>query len=246
VRSGASGPLAGIVHSMVLVIILMLAAPFAERIPLCSLAAILFVVAWNMSEWRHCLRMVRRAPRADVAILMVTFVLTVFTDLVIAVNIGVLLATLHFLRRMSDSVAVTAHDDAKLQSETGILLPRDVVVFGIDGPFFFGATETLERTLAATHADPRWLILRLGRVPFVDITGLHALEEALAGLKRRRVGVLICEANSRVLRTMKDAGLVESLGVGGYHVDFASALAHCVGGKGELSSDLPAVRLQTG
>jgi SulP family sulfate permease len=217
VRSGANGPLGGIVHSVVLVLVLLLAAPLAARIPLCAMAAILFVVAWNMSEWRHCLRMVRRAPRADVAILLITFLLTVFSDLVIAVNIGVLLAMLHFLRRMSQSVTVS--------SEQPPAHARDVLIYTIEGPFFFGATEALERTLAATHTDPRCLVLRLGHVPFMDITGIQALEESLASLRRRHVRVLLCEANERVQKKLADAGLLAALGAGGYHETLDAALA---------------------
>lgn len=232
VRSGATGPLAGLVHTLVLVAILLLAAPLAARIPLCALAAILFVVAWNMSEWRHCLRMIHRAPRADVVILLITFMLTVFTDLVIAVNIGVLLAMLQFLRRMSESVTVAPQDEAQLQLELaatapGMRLPEDVLVYAIEGPFFFGATEVLERTLAATHLDPRCLIIRLGRVPFMDITGLQALEEALASLKRRQVRVLLCEANERVRKKLADAEVLQSLGADGFHETLALALAFC-------------------
>jgi len=222
VRSGANSPLGGIVHSVVLLLVLLLAAPLAARIPLCAMAAILFVVAWNMSEWRHCLRMVRRAPRADVVILLITFALTVFADLVIAVNIGVLLAMLHFLRRMSQSVSV--------RSEEPPAHARDVLIYTIEGPFFFGATEALERTLAATHTDPRWLILRLGHVPFMDITGIQALEEALASLRRRHVRVLLCEANERVHKKLADAGLLAALDDGGYHADIAGALAYCEAG----------------
>jgi SulP family sulfate permease len=202
---------------VVLLLVLLLAAPLAAHIPLCAMAAILFVVAWNMSEWRHCLRMVRRAPRADVVILLITFALTVFADLVIAVNIGVLLAMLHFLRRMSQSVSV--------RSEEPPAHARDVLIYTIEGPFFFGATEALERTLAATHTDPRWLILRLGHVPFMDITGIQALEEALSSLRRRHVRVLLCEANERVHKKLADAGLLAALGDGGYHGTLAGALA---------------------
>jgi SulP family sulfate permease len=187
--------------------------------------------------------MARRAPRADVVILSITFALTVFSDLVIAVNIGVLLAMMHFLRRMSDSVVVTPQDAAQLQKELGPQLvgplPEDVLVYGIDGPFFFGATETLERTLAATHRDPRWLVVRLGRVPFMDITGLQALEEALINLKRRHVQVLLCEANERVRKKLEDAELLQPLGAGTYHQDLAAALAHCR--KGEVSQAREAV-----
>jgi SulP family sulfate permease len=184
-----------------------------------------------MSEWRHCVRMVRRAPRADVIILLITFTLTVFSDLVIAVNIGVLLAMLQFLRRMADSVTVTPQDPGQLQRELQdpLLppLPRDVMVYVIDGPFFFGAAEVLERTLAATHFDPRCLIIRLGRVPFMDITGLQALEEAVSSLRRRNVRVLLCEANERVAKKLADAEILVADGVPVYFSSLAAALADC-------------------
>jgi SulP family sulfate permease len=231
VRSGANSPLGGILHALVLLAILLLAAPLAAHIPLCALAAILFVVSYNMSEWRHCVRMARRAPRADVAILAITFLLTVFSDLVVAVNIGVLLATLQFLRRMAETVTVAPQDPAALQRElAGTLtepLPRDVMVYAIDGPFFFGAAEVLERTLAATHRDPRCLIIRLGRVPFMDMTGLQALEEAIASLRRRKVRVLLCEANERVARKLADAEVAVMLGADNIHTDLAAAIAVC-------------------
>jgi SulP family sulfate permease len=231
VRNGANSPLGGIVHALLLLAILLLAAPLAARVPLCALAAILFVVSYNMSEWRHCVRMVRRAPRADVAILVITFLLTVFTDLVIAVNVGVLLATLQFLRRMAESVTISAQDPLALQRElagsSSQPQPRDVVVYAIEGPFFFGAAEVLERTLAATHRDPRCLIIRLGHVPFMDMTGLQALDEALASLRRRKVRVILCEANERVAKKLVDAGLAGNLGDGGIQPDLAAALAAC-------------------
>jgi len=218
VRSGAVSPLAGIVHCLLLLAILLLAAPLAAQIPLSALAAILFVVAYNMSEWRHCLRMLRRAPRADIAILLITFGLTVFVDLVIAVNIGVLLATLQFLRRMSGAVSVEQEAAAPASDER-------VQVFSIDGPLFFGAAEVLERALAAIHREPRCLVIRLGRVPFMDITGLQALEEAIEDLQRRGVGVVLCEANERVHRKLGDAGLLQKLGEGGYRQRLDEAMA---------------------
>lgn len=173
-----------------LVGIILVLAPLAADVPLAALAAILFVVAWNMSEAKHFARMVRRAPIADVAILVITFVLTVFADLVIAVTVGVLLATLHFLRRMAASVTVRQEDE-QTPDENGNAqptLPTGVLTFSIDGPFFFAAVDTFERALAHTHSDPKVLIVRLGRVPFIDITGLHSLEEAIEDLATRGVG----------------------------------------------------------
>lgn len=203
VRNGGNSPLAGIVHAATLVAVLLVAAPLAGRIPLCALAAILFVVAWNMSGAAHFARMVRTAPVADVVILLITFGLTIVTDLVIAVNIGVILAMLQFLRRMAASVEVVAQDSGSLR----LAVPVDVVVYAIEGPFFFGAVDTLEQALAHTHSDPRCLILRLQHVPFMDITGIQALEEAIGNLERRGVRVIVCEANMRVLRKLLRAGL---------------------------------------
>ena len=132
------------------------------HIPLAALAAILFVVAWNMSEARHFVRMIKPAPLADLVILLVTFVLTVFVDLVVAVNVGVILAILHFGRRMASSVEVQPLSDEDLQIElqrSGIeTLPKGVLVYAIEGPIFFGAVEKFERALAASHTDPRVLI----------------------------------------------------------------------------------------
>ncbi|MFT4045841.1 MAG: sulfate permease [Solimonas sp.] len=232
IRNGATGPLAGIVHSVTLVLILLLLAPLAARIPLCALAAILFVVAWNMSEARHFVRMTRTAPRADVVILLLTFLLTVFTDLVMAVNIGVILAMLQFLRRMASSVEVLRLDEDELRGELQAAgraqLPRGVLVYSIEGPFFFGAVESLERALQQTHTDPRCIVIRLRRVPFMDITGIQTLEETMRNLERRGVRVVLCEATPRVLRKLVRAGLVKRDEAPiRYFRDFAAALADC-------------------
>ncbi|HEU5397757.1 MAG TPA: SulP family inorganic anion transporter [Gammaproteobacteria bacterium] len=228
IKSGGNGPLAGVVHSVTLVLILLCLAPLAVDVPICALAAILFVVAWNMSEVRHFMHMLRRAPRADVAILLATFLLTVFADLVVAVNIGVILATLHFMRRMAKSVEVqklASGDLAQELKEQGLTqLPPGVLVYAIDGPFFFGAVENFEQVLNQAHLDPKLLIIRLKRVPFMDITGLQALEEAVENLKRRGVSVMLSEANPRVHRKLERAGILALLGKRRYFHDFASAL----------------------
>ncbi|HEY9099433.1 MAG TPA: sulfate permease [Thiobacillus sp.] len=216
IRNGGTSPLAGIVHTATLVLVVLLLAPLAAHIPLAALAAILFVVAWNMSEAHHFVRMVRRAPRADVVILLVTFALTVFADLVVAVNIGVILATLHFLRRMAASVEVAQVDEQELHREYAHLgfnaLPPGVMVYAVEGPFFFGAVETFERALASTHSDPRLLILRLRRMPFIDATGLQALEDAIRGFQARGVEVLLCGANARVKNKLDRSGILDLVG----------------------------------
>lgn len=227
VRNGGTGPIAGITHALVLVGIILVLAPLAADVPLAALAAILFVVAWNMSEAKHFARMARRAPIADVAILVITFLLTVFADLVIAVNVGVLLATLHFLRRMAASVTVRQEDE-QTPDENGNAqpaLPTGVLTFSIDGPFFFAAVDAFERALAHTHSDPKVLIVRLGRVPFIDITGLHSLEEVIDDLASRGVWVILCEANPRVKLKLERAGLLRMPGEGAYRDTLAAAVA---------------------
>ena len=202
VRHGGTRPLAGIVHAVVLLLVLLVLAPLASDVPLCALAAVLFVVAWNMSDLRHFGGLVRRAPRADVAILLITFALTVFADLVITVNVGVILSMFQFLRRMSSAVEVGplggAELDAELVRRGWRQLPARRHGLFDRRPFFFGAVDNFERALAQTHTDPRVLIIRLRRVPFIDITGLLALEEAVHDLRKRGVRVVLCEANERV------------------------------------------------
>ena len=228
VRNGGNSPLAGLFHVLTLVLVLLFLAPLADHVPLAALAAVLFVVAWNMSEVRHFAGMVRRAPRGDVAVLLITFLLTVFSDLVLAVNVGVILAMFQFLRRMSSSVEVQplggADLEAVLARRQSRSLPPGVMVYSIDGPFFFGAVDTFERSLAQTHSDPRRLILMLQRVPFMDITGIQSLEEAMLDLRRRGVEVILCGANPRVKAKLDKAGLLELAGPGGYHDELDAAL----------------------
>ena len=234
IRNGGNSPLAGVTHAATLVLILLFLAPLASNIPLCALAAILFVVAWNMSEARHFLFMVKRAPRADVAILLITFLLTVFSDLVIAVNIGVILAMLHFMRRMASSVEVHATEGPELEVELrgrGLAeLPPGVLVYSIEGPLFFGAVETFERALVTTHTDPKVLIIRLRRVPFMDITGLQTLQEVIEDLQRRGIEVRLCEANARVLGKLRKTGILDAPRAALYHQDFPAALTATMAG----------------
>jgi len=227
IRNGGNSPIAGITHSVVLVAILLVMAPLAANIPLAALAAILFVVAWNMSEARHFVWMARHAPAADVAILVVTFLLTVFSDLVIAVNVGVLLATVQFLRRMASSVEVRpqATADGDASGNGSVALPEGVLVYTVEGPLFFAAVETFERTLAATHTDPQVLIIRFNQVPFIDITGLQTILEVVEDLQRREVRLMLCEANDRVRMKMDRAGILDRIGWENYTDTLPEAIA---------------------
>jgi SulP family sulfate permease len=220
IRNGGTGPLAGLASGATLIAIILVLAPLAGSVPLAALAAILFVVAWNMSDVRHFVRMARRAPAADVAILLVTFGLTIFADLVVAVNVGVLLATLHFLRRMATSVEVQQEP----LPEADLPAPEGVLVYAINGPFFFAAVDSFERALASTHTDPRALVIRLGRVPFMDITGIHAIEEVIGNMTHRGVRVVLTEANTRVRVKLERAGIIGDLSPVAYTDTLADAL----------------------
>lgn len=215
IRNGATSPLAGIVHALTLVIVVLILAPLASHIPLCALSAILFVVAYNMSEMHRFGHIVRAAPKADVAVLLITFVLTVFGDLVIAVNIGVLLASLLFMKRMSDSVSVKQQKHKELSEEVdrpGFVLPPQTYVYDMEGPFFFGAAQNLENALESAHIHAEMLVLRLGKVPFMDATGIQTLDALLGSCKRNRTRLILCEVRSNVLQKLERAGLLEKLG----------------------------------
>ena len=215
IRNGGTSPLAGIVHVITLVIIVFVLAPLASHIPLCALSAILFVVAYNMSELHRFSRMVRTAPRSDVAVLLITFLLTVFGDLVIAVNIGVLLACLLFMKRMSEAVVIEQHTHDKLIVENDdkyFKLPPKTVVFAIDGPFFFGAAQRLESALENVHGQAEILVLRLAKVPFIDATAMQSLQDLLDTCKQHHTRLVLCEARPNVIKKLKLAGLIEQIG----------------------------------
>ena len=217
IRNGATSPLAGIVHSVFLILVILLLAPLASAIPLCCLSAILFVVAWNMSELPHVVRLIRGAPKVDVWILLLTFFLTVFVDLVVAVNVGVILAALFFMRRMADSVLVEQQIDGLPGSSPAdspvVPAKSGIIVYSIDGPVFFGAAEKLERTLAHIQRPATTLILRMGNVPFVDATGIFAIEEIITDFRRHGATVLLVEVRPNVRYKLERGGVLSHIGL---------------------------------
>jgi SulP family sulfate permease len=232
IRNGATSPLAGITHALMLVAVLLFLAPLASSVPLAVLAAILFIVAWNMSELPRCVHILRTAPVADRLILAITFALTVFADLVVAVNVGVILAILHFLRRMSESVETQPADLQSLArelSQHGLArLPAGVMVYEIAGPMFFGAVDNFERALASARTNPKVLIIRLRQVPFIDMTGIQALQDAAHQLHKRGVIVIFCEANERVRCKLERAGVIGKQGH--FHaIDLPAAVQRAAG-----------------
>jgi sulfate permease, SulP family len=216
IRNGATSPLAGMVHSVFLILVILLFAPLASAIPLCCLSAVLFVVAWNMSEVRHVVRLVRGAPKVDVGILLLTFFLTVFVDLVVAVNVGVILAALFFMRRMADSVNIEQQTDGLADSALGVSgtapSTSGIDIYSIEGPFFFGAAEKLERRLQHIQRSATTLILRMRNVPFVDATGIFALEEIITDFKRHGAAVLLVEVRPNVRYKLERGGVIAHVG----------------------------------
>ena len=216
VRNGGNSPLAGIVHAAVIALVLVALAPLAYNVPLAALAAILFVVAYNMSQIGHIVRTAMRAPRTDVLVMFITLGLTVFTDLVLAVEVGIILAMLNFLRRMSSTVEVRPLAEAELAKRTGnsdIAVPEGVLVYTVDGPFFFGAVDQFEQALLHTHTEPAALVISLARVPFIDLTGLASLVEVVGTLRKSGIRVALCHANAEVSERLTRAGIDAELAV---------------------------------
>lgn len=212
IRAGADSPLAGMFHAIVLLLILLLLAPWAAHIPLCVLSAILFVVAYNMSELHHFMHLARTAPRSDVAILFITFFLTVFVDIVVAVNVGVALASLMFMSRMAQAVEIHEAAPEHLEGDSTARLPRGIQIYSIDGPFFFGAAEKLQRTLDSIQQHAETLVLRMGRVPFIDSTGIEALMELIEDFHKAGSRVVLCELRPNVAEKLERAGVLDRIG----------------------------------
>ncbi|MEP7242321.1 MAG: SulP family inorganic anion transporter [Gammaproteobacteria bacterium] len=219
IRNGATSPLAGVVHALFLVLVIVVLAPWAAHIPLASLAAILFFVAWNMSDVRHFSRLLRVAPVSDKAVLLITFALTVFVDLVVAVNVGVVIAALLFMRRMADTVSVQEQvfvdaENRSLDPEVpeNVSLPRSALIYRIDGPFFFGAAEKLESTLERVQLHIETVVLRLGRVPFMDATGMQTLLEIIERFQHRGIRVMFCGTRPALLDALRDSEILARVG----------------------------------
>lgn len=215
IRNGGNSPIAAIVHSIFLILVILVLSPLAKNIPLCTLAAILFVVAYNMSDVTHFMHIIRHAPRDDIVVLLITFFLTIFTNLVVAVNVGVILAILIFVRRMIQFVKIEKQDREEVNKELalhGLTLPPDTIIYAITGPFFFAAVEKLEHALGVIHSDPKIIIFRLRDVPFIDLTGLQTLGEIVEQFYHRGVLIYFCEANARVSHKLAKIGIKRWLG----------------------------------
>ena len=223
VKSGGRTPLAGMVHAVVVLLAMLLFAPYAVHIPLAVLAAVLLVVAWNMAELDH-FRSLMRAPRSDVLVLLTTFGLTVLMDLSVAVGVGVVLAALLLMKRLSEVTGIREitdelndeADDIATRADPNALatrqVPEDVDVYEINGPFFFGMADRLKDTLRGEGPPPRVFILRMRRVLSIDATALHALDEMHDKCRRQGTTLVLSGVHSQPLTALIRYGLYGNLG----------------------------------
>lgn len=213
VKNGGRTPVAGIVHAIVLLVIMLVAGQWAAMIPMACLAGILVVVAWNMAEL-HGFIAVFRTSRHDMAVLLATFLLTVFFDLIIAIEVGMVLAAFLFMKRMSEALVLKPipqagdQGDALTEAELGPI-PNGVMVYEINGPLFFGAAQTFVDALRKIGDRHHTLVLRMRHVPFIDATGMHRLGDIKATMDQRKVRLLITEVQPDVRQAILKAGTLK-------------------------------------
>lgn len=216
VKTGAKTPVAGMIHAITLLLILLLFAPFVSKIPLAALSAVLMMVAWNMSELHH-FRHLFKAPPGDVAILLITFVLTVLVDLTVAVEIGMVLAAFLFMKRMGDISGVVSNafiEKHEPEENLGLKFPKipKVEIYEITGPYFFGIADSLNDVLRNLELPPKVFILRMRKVPIIDATGMHALEDFYDTCRRQGTTLLLSEVKASLLKSLRKFDMIKKIG----------------------------------
>lgn len=225
VKNGGRTPIAGMVHAVVLLLILVVLMPYAALIPMPTIAAILFMVAYNMCGWRKFVHLCKTSPKSDILVLALTFVLTVVFDLVIAIEAGILMAAILFMKRMSDVTSVEgwklADDEDDPDSLSLRAVPEHVMVYEISGPLFFGAADKL--LLITPSKKTKCLILRMRSVSAIDATAVHNLEELLEMCGKKKVQLVLSHVNEQPMKAMQKAGLLQKIGEENFcaHIDDA-------------------------
>lgn len=230
IKSGGRTPIAGMIHAVVLLLILLFLGKYAALIPMPALAAILIVVAYNMSEWKE-FKDLLAGTKSDAAVLVMTFLLTVLIDLTVAIQVGVLLATFLFMQRMSNATEVTQvtetlmdEDESAARDISKVEVPPRVEVFEIYGSLFFGAIERFKDAMRSVKQRPRVLILRMRHVQTIDASGLHTLVELLESTQRRGTVLIISAVRPNVRVLMDRTGFTKTLGVENFCEDIFCAL----------------------
>ncbi|MDR1596285.1 MAG: STAS domain-containing protein [Treponema sp.] len=237
IKAGAVSPVSGIIHSVTLVLFILLLAPAASAIPLACLSAVLMMVAWDMSNLSRFTRIIRRAPKSDAIVLLTTFVLTVVKDLTFAVEVGMILAVFLFLKRIIEVTGIRPGEkiaDSEMVFESpgdsaGVLPehPRNIEIYEITGPFFFGVADMLQHTLGSVAKKPSAFILRMRDVPAVDATGITALESFLVQCRHGKIRLIISEIREQPQRALEKAGFIALLGPENVAVTLKEAIRRC-------------------
>ena len=216
IKSGGRTPVAGMIHAITLLLILLAVGRWASMIPLATLAAILVVVAYNMSEWRM-FKSLLRTTKSDIVVLLATFILTVVVDLTVAIEVGMVLAAFLFMRRMAVvtnvSVVTREMEDTEVLPELATRpVPKDVQIYEINGPFFFGAAETFTQSMSSVGKLPRVLIVRMRNVPAIDATGMKLLTDIQKRIRHGNGRFIISELHSQPHIALENSGFLKNLG----------------------------------
>ena len=226
IKNGGRTPIAGMVHSVTLVIVLVVLMPYAGMIPMPTIAAILFIVAYNMCQWRTFRDLLKTAPKSDIIVLLATFVLTVLFDLVVAIEIGMVLACLLFIKRMSEETHVDSwvytDDDTPDINEHLQKLPPQIRVYEITGPLFFGVADAIEHIVVKDFT--KCLVLRMRSVPALDSTAMNALQNLVKICENKGITLVFSHVNEQPMRVMKKAGFVELVGEENFRPNISAAL----------------------
>jgi SulP family sulfate permease len=230
VKNGGRTPISGMVHSVTLLLILVVCMPYASLIPMPSIAAILFMVAYHMSEWKGFVELIKKSPKSDIMVLLVTFLLTVLFDLVVAIEIGLLMAAILFVKRMSDVTDVQrwredlpeGQDDEGNDTELKPI-PKHTVVYEINGPMFFAAAD---KFLKISIADPQihTVILRMRSVTAMDINALNALQKVLKSCQKKNVTLILSHVQEQPYRMMQKAAFDKEVGLENFCANIDKAL----------------------
>lgn len=213
IKNGGRTPIAGMVHAIVLLLVLVVLMPYAALIPMPTIAAILFVVAYNMSEWREFVGIIRKSPKSDTLVLLITFVLTIVFDLVVAIIVGVILATVMFMKRMSDVTDAYGWKEFDENTDEASIklkkVPENTLVFEITGPIFFGASTKIADVIR--NGKKQVLILRMRSVPAIDATGLHSLESIIKLCKKQDKTIILSHVNEQPMHSLEKAKLLDDV-----------------------------------
>ena len=219
INNGGKTPVAGLIHAVVLFLILLFLMPLAQYIPMACLAGVLVVVSYNMSEWRT-FRALLRNPKSDITVLLITFFLTVIFDLTVAIEVGLVIACLLFMRRVAETTEISVITDEinpneELDiavNEESLMVPKGVEVYEINGPYFFGIANKFEEQMVQLGDRPKVRIIRMRKVPFIDSTGIHNLTNLCKMSKKERVTIVLSGVNEKVHHVLEKSGFYELLG----------------------------------